>query len=90
MPEAKPFDISKQLVWDAYHLAKLVPDAGFAFGPKPTSCDAAIYGFIANIYFYAIETPLRRELMAHANLIRHCLAVHSLLEQTPRGTGATK
>jgi glutathione S-transferase len=61
-------------------LAKRVPDAGFAFGPKPTSCDAAIYGFTANIYFYAIETPLRRELMAHSNLVRHCLAVHSLLD----------
>ena len=23
---------------------------------------------------------------AHANLVRHCLAVHSLLEQSPRGT----
>lgn len=71
-------------------LAKLVPDSGFAFGLKPTSCDATIYGFTANIYFYAIETPLKRELMGHPNLVRHCLAVHSLLEQSPRVTGATE
>jgi hypothetical protein len=51
-----------------------------AWKPAPTSCDAAIYGFTANIYFYAIETPLRRELMAHSNLVGHCLAVHSLLD----------
>ena len=40
-------------------LADLVPESGFLFGAKPSSCDAAIYGFIANIYFlrdrHAIE-----------------------------------
>ena len=36
-------------------LANLVPANGFLNGPQPTSVDAAIYGFIANIYFYQIE-----------------------------------
>ena len=30
-------------------LARLVPAEGFVHGPRPTSIDAGIYGFIANI-----------------------------------------
>ena len=40
-------------------LADLVPGSGFLFGVKPSSCDADIYGFTANIYFYEIDTPLK-------------------------------
>jgi glutathione S-transferase len=57
-------------------LAKLVPEQGFPFGPQPTSIDAAIYGFIANIYFFKIETPLRAFVASHANLVRHCETIH--------------
>ena len=45
-------------------------------GGKPTSIDAGIYGFIANIYFYEIETPLRQFVVAHDNIVRHCRAIH--------------
>lgn len=45
-------------------LADLVPASGFMFGAKPNSCDAAIYGFIANIYFYEIGTPLKEFLLS--------------------------
>src|SRR5689334_6640422 len=42
----------------------LVPPHGFVHGPTPGSIDAAIYGFIANIYFYDIDTPLKRFVVA--------------------------
>ena len=48
-------------------LADLVPASGFLFGAKPSSCDAAIYGFIANIYFYEIDTPLKEFLLSWPN-----------------------
>jgi glutathione S-transferase len=57
-------------------LARLVPEAGYVHGATPTTVDAAIYGFIANIHFYAIETPLKAFVEAHPNLVRHCLALH--------------
>ncbi|MEP9377038.1 glutathione S-transferase family protein [Aquabacter sp. CN5-332] len=60
-------------------LANLIPAEGYVFGPKPTSIDAAIYGFIANIYFFRIETPLRQFVMAHENLVRHCTAIHAAI-----------
>jgi glutathione S-transferase len=39
-------------------LADLIPPLGYVHGERPTSIDAGIYGFIANIYFYEIDTPL--------------------------------
>ena len=61
-------------------LADLVPASGFLFGVKPSSCDAAIYGFIANIYFYEIDTPLKEFLLSWPNLVAHCRAVQTALD----------
>ncbi len=58
-------------------LARLVPAEGFVHGGKPTSIDAAIYGFIANIWFYNIDTPLKQFVTAQDNLVRHCEAIHA-------------
>jgi glutathione S-transferase len=57
-------------------LARMVPAEGYVHGPRPTSIDAGIYGFIANIHFYAIDTPLKRFVAAQPNLVRHCVALH--------------
>jgi glutathione S-transferase len=57
-------------------LAQLVPADGFVHGPAPTSIDAGIYGFIANIWFYDIDTPLKQFVVAQPNLVRHCRAIH--------------
>jgi glutathione S-transferase len=62
---------------DLQVLANLIPAEGFLHGPKPTSIDAGIYGFVANIYFYDIETPLKQFVAAHPNLVRHCEAIHA-------------
>jgi glutathione S-transferase len=57
-------------------LADLVPADGYVHGAHPTSVDAGIYGFIANIHFYDIDTPLKRFVSARSNLVRHCTAIH--------------
>jgi hypothetical protein len=56
--------------------AHLVP-AGYVHGATPTGIDAGIYGFIANILFYDIDTPLKQFVVAHGNLVRHCRAIHA-------------
>ena len=61
---------------DLSAIASLVPANGFVHGDKPTTIDAAIYGFIANIYFYDIDTPLKQFVVAHDNLVQHCRAIH--------------
>lgn len=57
-------------------LADLVPADAYVHGANPTSIDAGIYGFIANIYFYDIDTPLKRFVASRQNLVRHCSALH--------------
>jgi len=67
-------------ITDLRVLADLVPASGFLFGAKPRSCDAAIYGFIANIYFYEIDTPLKEFLLPRPNLVVHCQSVQTALD----------
>jgi glutathione S-transferase len=57
-------------------LADLVPAGGYVHGADPTSADAGIYGFVANIHFYDIDTPLKQFVAARQNLVRHCTAIH--------------
>jgi glutathione S-transferase len=57
-------------------LADLVPMDGYVHGAAPTSVDAGIYGFIANIHFYDIDTPLKDFVSSRQNLVRHCTAIH--------------
>lgn len=64
---------------DLQILAHLVPAADFLFGAKAGRFDAAVYGFLANIFFFDIETPLRQFLSAQANLVRHCVMMHDLV-----------
>ncbi|HTH35933.1 MAG TPA: glutathione S-transferase C-terminal domain-containing protein [Xanthobacteraceae bacterium] len=59
-------------------LARLIPDNGYVHGPKPTGVDCGIYGFVANIYFFDINTPLKQFVMAYGNLVRHCRAIHAM------------
>ena len=63
-------------------LANLIPANGYLHGAEPTSIDAGIYGFIANIHFYDIDTPLRQFVAAHPNLVRHCTAIHAAIGST--------
>jgi len=60
-------------------LARLIPDGGYVHGPKPAGIDCGIYGFIANIYFFDIDTPLKQFVTAHGNLVRHCRAIHAMV-----------
>jgi len=60
-------------------LENLLPAQGFLFGAKPRSADAAIYGFIANILFYEIDTPLKNFLLSRPKLVAHCRSVHALV-----------
>jgi Glutathione S-transferase, C-terminal domain len=68
-------------------LADLIPAKGYVHGEKPTSIDAGIYGFIANIYFYDIDTPLKQCVMSHENIVRHCSAIHEVVMAHPGAAG---
>ena len=62
---------------DLQVLANLTPASGYVHGAKPTSIDAAIYGFIANIYLLEIDTPLKKFVVSAPALVRHCTTIHA-------------
>ena len=62
-------------------LAEIVPATGFVHGPAPTSVDAGIYGFLANIHFFPIPTPLKAFVDAHENLVAHCERIHAAVSR---------
>ena len=72
----KPDEAYARGLSDLGVLARLIPPSGFLHGVQATGIDAAIYGFIANIYFYEIETPLKEFVVVHENIVRHCREIH--------------
>lgn len=75
----EPEQVYARGIADLRALASLIPASGFLFGDAPSSADASIYGFIANILFFRIDTPLKRFVDSHADMVRHCDAVHALV-----------
>ena len=74
-----PNDAYARGLADLRVLADLIPAEGYVHGRKPTGIDAGIYGFLANIYFYDIDTPLKQFVTSQQNLVRHCLAKHGVV-----------
>jgi glutathione S-transferase len=62
-------------------LADIIPVRRYVHGETPTSIDASIYGFIANIYFYDIDTPLKQFVVKHDSIVRHCRAIHAAVSK---------
>ncbi len=80
----EPQDVYKRGIADLTAVAGLIGERGFLFGPQPTSIDAGVYGFVANIYFYDIDTPLKAFVASHRDLVRHCNAIHEAVSTKSR------
>jgi glutathione S-transferase len=78
----EPEDVYARGIEDLMVISNLLGDHGFVFGPEPASLDACIYGFVSNIYFYKIDTPLKECVLSRPNLVRHCLAVHEAVNRS--------
>jgi glutathione S-transferase len=77
----EPEQVYERGIGDLRVVADLLGDSGFVFGPEPCTVDAAIYGFVANIYFYDIDTPLKQFVLSRPNLVRHCEAIHERIDR---------
>jgi glutathione S-transferase len=77
-------DVYRKGLADLQVLADLIGRSDFLFGDAPSSVDAAVYGFLANIYFYDIDTPLKRFILSHDNLVAYCERLHArVMRSTP-------
>jgi glutathione S-transferase len=76
-----PYAAMARGIADLGAIAALISERGYVHGENPTAIDAGIYGFIANIYFYDIDTPLKQFVTAHDNIVRHCRAIHDAISK---------
>lgn len=72
----EPDPVYARGIADLRAIATLLPARGYFFGDQPSSVDASLYGFMANILFFRIDTPLRDFVNSQAHLARHCLDLH--------------
>jgi glutathione S-transferase len=63
-------------------IANLLGDGPFMFGAAPASIDCALYGFVASIWFYDIDTPLKQFVATQRNLVAHCGATRARMGQS--------
>jgi glutathione S-transferase len=68
----EPAAVYERGLCDLDALAGLVGDGPFVFGHQVHGADATVHGFIANIYFYDIDTPLKQAVLASPALVTHC------------------
>ncbi|MFC0397387.1 glutathione S-transferase family protein [Paraburkholderia rhizosphaerae] len=83
----QPDQVYARGVGDLQVIAHLIHDTGFLFGERPSSIDAAAYGFVANIYFYDIDTPLKQFVVSQPQLVKYCVALRDAVAQ---GGAATR
>jgi glutathione S-transferase len=79
----EPDDVYARGIADLQAVANLIGDAGYMFGAQPSGIDATLYGFLANIYFYDIDTPLKQFVLSQPKLVGHVQAMRAALKQTP-------
>lgn len=79
----EPDDAYARGLADLQTVTNLLGDGKFMFGGEPASIDAAVYGFVASIWFYDIDTPLKRFVAAQNNLVKHCAAMRGRMGQSP-------
>jgi glutathione S-transferase len=60
-------------------IQSLLGDQRFLFGDKICTVDASCYGFLANIFYFEIDTPLRDTIRSHQNLVDYLKRVRQLL-----------
>lgn len=74
-----PFkDIYQSGIDDLQTIQHIVGDNDFIFGNTPHALDACCYGFLANIFYFNIDTPLK-EFMMNTTLKDYTKRIRTLL-----------
>jgi glutathione S-transferase len=65
-------EINRRAAQDLAALGEHLNVKPYFMGDKPTSIDATIYAFIANMWEVQIDTPLKAIVGKHKNLVAYC------------------
>jgi glutathione S-transferase len=80
----EPDDVYARGIADLQAISNVAGDHTFIFGEEPSSTDAAVYGFVANIAYYEIDTPLRRFVLEETDLAAYCETMRKWMGQGAR------
>lgn len=72
----EPDEVYDRGIADLRVLSGFIEESGFLFGEAPSTIDASVYGFVANIHFYPMDTPLKRFVSSRPDLVRYCDSLH--------------
>jgi glutathione S-transferase len=67
-----PEEILRRGAQDLGAIADFLGDKPFMFGERPTSLDATVYAFVANVLDVPIDSALKRAAAARPNLVAYC------------------
>lgn len=76
----EPFEVYQAGIKDLEMISTLLEKKEFMFGSNPHGIDACIYGFLANIYYFQIDTPLRKFVLESKNLPQYCERFHQHIQ----------
>ena len=65
-------EIAEAATKDLWVLAEFLADRAFFLGNNPTSIDATMYGFLANVIWAPQESPIKEFTESQTNLIAFC------------------
>lgn len=72
-------DIYQSGIEDLAAISSILGNNDFIFGNKPHTIDAACYGFLANIFYFEINTPLKDFISMKISLKKYLNRMRSLL-----------
>jgi len=75
----EPEEIYLAGIEDIKAIDSLLVDHNFLFGNVVHSIDACCYGFLANIIYFSIETPLKKFIIEETSLVKYTDSIRGLL-----------
>jgi glutathione S-transferase len=70
-------EINRRAAQDIAALAEYLNVKPYFMGDKPTSIDASVYAFLANLWLIDLDTPLKLLVGKHKNLVAYCERMRS-------------
>lgn len=64
---------------DIVAIDNILEDDDYIFGHKVHIVDAVCYGYLANIFYFPIETPLKQCIVEHARLVQYIARIRAQL-----------
>lgn len=70
-------EINRRVQQDIAAIAEHLNVKPYFMGDKPSSIDATVYAFLANMWEVQVDTPLKAIVGAHKNLVAYCERMRS-------------